>query len=124
MFCTMLKTADVSDARKGKGTAADMTSRSPREVQAQLLEVTRQIASQDFPNPWDSLLPDALASLACGDPTRMYGSLQILRKVASSLEFASEHAQTMRVSSCGIAMLVHEAFWHELLLDAVNELLT
>lgn len=74
-------------------------SRSPREVQAQLLEVVRQIAPQDFPDPWSNLLPDALTSLGGGDPARMYGSLQVLRKVASSLEFTSEHASTMQVRS-------------------------
>lgn len=75
----------------------DETFRSPREVQAQLLEVVRQIASQDFPDPWSNLLPQALSSLAGGDPARMYGSLQVLRKVASSLEFASELVSTMQV---------------------------
>lgn len=64
-------------------------------MQAQLLEVVRQIASQDFPDAWSNLLPEALSSLAGGQPARMYGSLQVLRKVASSLEFASPN--TMQV---------------------------
>lgn len=71
--------------------------RSPREVQAQLLEIVRQIATHDFPEPWNTLLPEALACVAGGDPSRIYGSLQVLRKVASSLEFSSGHASNMQV---------------------------
>eukprot|EP00892_Ulva_mutabilis_P009974 jgi/Ulvmu1/7349/UM036_0009.1 len=95
--------------------------RSPREVQAQLLEVTRQIASHDFPDPWDNLLPDALASLACGDPARMYGSLQILRKVASSLEFCSEHAQTMQEFSRAVLPVLVQLMWRILSEDGATE---
>ena len=74
-------------------------------MQAQLLEVVREVASNDYPNPWSNILPECLASLAGGEPARVYGSLLVLRKVASAIEFASHHGQALQVgrsySYCG-----------------------
>ena len=75
-------------------------------VQTQLLEVTREVAAYDFPDPWTSLLPEALATLQGGDAALMRGSLLVLRKVVSQLEFSSgERAKTMQVcSACSRAV--------------------
>lgn len=62
-------------------------------MQAQLLEVVKQIASGSCP----SVLPEALASLSSGDPSRVYGSLLVLRKIASALEFGSGHSSSLQV---------------------------
>jgi hypothetical protein len=69
-------------------------------VQTQLLEVVREVASNDFPTPWSNILPECLASLAGAEPARLYGSLLVLRKVAASVEFASRHSKAMQVCHC------------------------
>jgi Importin-beta N-terminal domain len=71
--------------------------RAPRMVQTQLLEVTREIADTDFPDPWSNLLPEALATIQSGDTARMAGSLLMLRRVASVLEFSSDKQQVLLV---------------------------
>lgn len=58
-------------------------------MQRQLLEVVREVASNDFPQQWPGLLPEALHNIAGNDLSRMYGSLLVLRSVASCLEFSS-----------------------------------
>lgn len=70
-------------------------------VQTQLLEVTREVATYDFPERWTSLMPEALATLSGGNPQLMLGSLLVLRKVASQLEFAGgdrTHLRQVRAS--------------------------
>ena len=52
--------------------------------------MTREIADRDFPDPWSCLLPEVLATLQGGDTQHMMGSLLMLRRVASCLEFASD----------------------------------
>jgi hypothetical protein len=72
-------------------------------VQAQLLEVVKHLATGDFPERWSSVLPEALASLSSGDPSRVYGSLLVQRKIASSLEFGSGANSKLQV--CQAALL-------------------
>lgn len=66
-------------------------------MQAQLLEVVREVASNDYPNPWSNILPECLASLAGGGPARVYGSLLVLRKVASAIEWDTQPGQPVQV---------------------------
>jgi hypothetical protein len=71
--------------------------RCPKKIQTQLLEVAREIASKDFPDPWSSLLPEALATIQSGDTATMQGSLLMLRRVVSCLEFTIERNSVLQV---------------------------
>ena len=63
-----------------------------------MLEVTREVAIKDFPHPWSMLLPESLATIQSGNLSQMHGSLLMLRRVASCLEFASHRNPTLQVS--------------------------
>lgn len=71
--------------------------RCPKIIQTQLLEVTREVAIKDFPHPWNNLLPEALPTIQSGNLVHMHGSLLMLRRVVSCLEFASQRNPTLQV---------------------------
>lgn len=71
--------------------------RCPKIIQTQLLEVTREVAIKDFPQPWSNLLPEALPTIQSGNISHMHGSLLMLRRVVSCLEFASQRNSTLQV---------------------------
>ena len=59
-------------------------------MQAQLLECAKEIAEQDYPQPWNSLLPEMLLNVRSKDVSRIMGGLLMMRTVARRLRHVRE----------------------------------